>query len=198
MDEQNHCSQDDINKLQEVATLQQYLFNLTEENYISTISFFDRSQYILDSVCHDIFLRNLFWAFQLRPKSISKLFDLFIWFISNEDITTHTTIIATILTFYNRCQLNFEAHSKFIYNFFNGIFKILDESFDPKKVNSEYIAKLIKMNPKEIETIKKEISFLMVSISFGFIFINFAIYSELTFFGSNDSSSILNIPLKKL
>lgn len=48
MQTQNHYSQEELNKGQELATLQQYLFNLTEENYISTISFLQSSQYLLD------------------------------------------------------------------------------------------------------------------------------------------------------
>lgn len=162
MNVQNQYSKEAINKAQEIAEIQDHLFNLTEENYISTISFLNGSQY-LDSSYHETFLQNLFWALQLRPKSICLLFDLFIWFSSNEDISTEKTIKTVISTFFIRCHTNYEDHSKFVYSFFCGIFKLLDETFDSESTDekyiNEFIEKLIKAKEDEIDKIKKAISF---------------------------------------
>lgn len=160
MDEKKRHDPKEISKAQEIATIQRYIFNLNKENYASSLSYFSESPFITDSSYHEIFLRNILWAFQLRPKSIVKLFELFLWFSTQiED----NIFYSVLLSFFIRCHSNFESHSQFIYDFFCFIFQLLDNSFDFESIDEKYIKtfceKLLNLNESENTKIQSELTF---------------------------------------
>lgn len=150
-----------IDRAKQISQIQNIIINFTDDKLYMIQTIVDDDKQLAD-YCLSI-VNNLFWAFQLRSKSIIQLFKLFSYLLLKDSVFLKKNLICFISHHFIRCHSNYEKHAKFIFQFMSGIFQILDPQFDCNSTNEEYIhkfcLKLLALNQIEFSRIEHELTF---------------------------------------